>query len=79
MESLDGVIATLNNLGLGALDKIEKDLRSVRAELERRDLRDLVDKLDLCHRALTRGELQEFRRLRETIVSRLGHVRVKTG
>jgi hypothetical protein len=79
MESLDGVIATLNNLGLGALDKIEKDLRSVRAELERRDLQDLVEKLDLCHQALTRGELQEFRRLRETIVSRLGHVRVKTG
>jgi hypothetical protein len=78
MESLDIVIATLNNLGVGALDKIEADLRSVRAELERRQLAELVEKLDLCHRALTRGELQEFRRLRETLVSRLGHVRVKT-
>jgi hypothetical protein len=78
MESLDGVIATLNNLGVGALDKIEADLRAVRTELERRALADLVEKLDACHLALTRGELQEFRRLRETIVSRLGHIRVKS-
>ncbi|HEY7699822.1 MAG TPA: hypothetical protein VIE88_15475 [Vicinamibacteria bacterium] len=77
MGSLDEVIATLNQLGVGALEKIEKDLRGVRAELERRELRELVEKLDLCHLALTRGELQEFRRLRETIVSRLGHIRVK--
>jgi hypothetical protein len=77
MGSLDGVIATLNHLEVGALDKIEKDLRSVREELERRDLRDLVEKLDACQRALSRGELQEFRRLKETLVSRLGHVRVK--
>ena len=78
METLDSVIATLNNLGLGALDKIEADLRTVRLELERRELGELVEKLDLCHRALTRGELQEFRRLRETLVSRLGHIRVRT-
>lgn len=78
METLDSVIATLNHLGVGALDKIEADLRAVRAELERRQLPELVEKLDACHLALTRGELQEFRRLRETIVSRLGHIRVKT-
>jgi hypothetical protein len=78
VETLDSVIATLNHLGVGALDKIEADLRAVRTELERRELRELVEKLDACHLALTRGELQEFRRLRETIVSRLGHIRVKT-
>jgi hypothetical protein len=77
VETLDSVIATLNNLGMGALDKIEADLRTVRLELERRELGELVEKLDLCHLALTRGELQEFRRLRETLVSRLGHIRVK--
>jgi hypothetical protein len=78
VETLDTVIATLNNLGMGALDKIEADLRTVRHELERRELGELVEKLDLCHRALTRGDLQEFRRLRETLVSRLGHIRVKS-
>ncbi|MGH9320605.1 MAG: hypothetical protein ACRD21_07830 [Vicinamibacteria bacterium] len=77
MESLDTIIATLNQLGVGALDKIEADLRAVRAELERRELGELVEKLDACRRALGRGELEEFRRLRETMVSRLGHLRLK--
>jgi hypothetical protein len=77
MSPLDTAIATLNNLGVGALDKIEADLKAVRVELERLHLPELVEKLDACHRALTRGELQEFRKLRETIVSRLGHLRVK--
>ncbi len=71
------MIATLNNLGVGALDKIEADLGSVRKELERRNLGELVDKLDTCQKALSRGDLVEFRRLRETIVSRLGHLRSK--
>jgi hypothetical protein len=71
------VIATLNNLGVGSLDKIDSDLALVRAELERRQLTDLVERLDACRRALGRGELEEFRRQRETLVSRLGHVRSK--
>lgn len=77
METLDNLIATLNNLALGALDKIEADLAVVRDELERRELTDLVERLDLCRSALSRGELEEFRRHRETIVSRLGHLRLK--
>jgi hypothetical protein len=79
VETLDSVIAVLNNLGMGALDKIESDLQTVRVELERRQLPELVAKLDACRSALLRGELEEFRRLRETVVSRLGHLRTKTG
>jgi hypothetical protein len=79
LETLDSVIAVLNNLGMGALDKIETDLASVRAELDRRSLFELVGKLDDCRAALLRGELDEFRRLRETVVSRLGHLRSRTG
>jgi hypothetical protein len=77
LETLDSVIATLNNLGVGALDKIEADLGSVRKELERRGLKELVEKVDSCQKALFRGDLAEFRRLRETLVSRLGHLRQK--
>lgn len=77
MESLDSVIATLNNLAIGALDKIEAELAAVRKELARRELGELVEKLDSCQEALTRGDLAEFRRLRETLVSRLGHLRLK--
>ena len=76
-QSLDSLIATLNNLDVGALDKIAERLSEVREELERRALTELVAKIDDCRAALGRGELEEFRRLRATVVSRLGHVRLK--
>lgn len=78
MQSLDVVIATLNNLELGALDKIASDLRVVRVELERRSLEELSELAGRCLKALEGGDLAEFRRLRETLVSRLGHVRQKS-
>lgn len=79
MSKLDTVIATLNNLDVGSLDKIVEQLVSVREELERRELADLVEKVDSCRDALARGELEEFRRLRETVISKLGHLRVQAG
>lgn len=75
MDSLDTVIASLNNLNVGRLDSIADQLRSAREALEARGEAELVTKLDACRDALFRGELDEFRRLRETIVSRLGHLR----
>ncbi len=77
MFKLDSTIATLNTLEVGSLDKIGEQLVAVREELARHDLEDLVEKVDACRTALESGELEEFRRLRETIVSRLGHLRVK--
>ena len=77
MSKLDTAIATLNTLEVGSLDKIGAQLVAVREELARHNLEDLVDKIDACRSALENGELEEFRRLRETIVSRLGHLRVK--
>ena len=77
MFKLDSTIATLNTLEVGSLDKIGEQLVAVREELGRHNLEDLVEKVDACRAALESGELEEFRRLRETIVSRLGHLRVK--
>ena len=77
MFKLDSAIATLNTLEVGSLDKIGEQLVAVREELGRHNLEDLVEKVDACRTALESGELEEFRRLRETIVSRLGHLRVK--
>ena len=77
MSTLDASIATLNTLEIGSLDKISERLVAVREALVRHKLEDLVEKVDACKNALERGELDEFKRLRETIVSRLGHVRVK--
>ena len=77
MSKLDTAIATLNTLEVGSLDKISEQLLAVRAELETHQLGELVEKIDACRSALESGELEEFRRLRETVVSRLGHLRVK--
>lgn len=77
MSKLDNAIATLNTLDVGSLDKIDEQLRAVREELVGHGLDDLVEKVDGCRKALGSGDLPEFRRLRETVVSRLGHLRVK--
>ena len=78
MSKLDTVIATLNGLDVGSLDRIASQLQIVKEVLENEGLPELVDTTVACHQALMSGDLVEFRRLRETLVSRLGHVRVKT-
>ena len=75
MQSLSALIATLNTLKVGELGVVRDQLMDVRTELESRDLAELVSKLDECLAALGRGDLKNFRRLKETIVSRLGHLR----
>jgi len=75
MQELGALIATLNTLKVGELGAVRDQLLEVRTELERRDLAELVSKLDECHAALGSGDLKSFRRLKETIVSRLGHLR----
>ncbi len=75
MQELGALIATLNTLKVGELGAVRDQLLEVRTELERRDLAELVSKLDECRAALGSGDLKSFRRLKETIVSRLGHLR----
>jgi hypothetical protein len=75
MQDLGALIATLNTLKVGELEAVRAQLLDVRTELERRDLAELVSKLDECLAALGSGDLKNFRRLKETIVSRLGHLR----
>ena len=75
MQRLDSMIAALNTIELGDVAKIQALLLEVRQELERRELTELVSKLDQSLTALRQGDLQDFRRLKSTIVSRLGHLR----
>ena len=75
MQNVDSMIATLNTIEVGELKTIRDQLLEVRRELKRRDFGELVAKLDECLVALRRGDLKNFRRLKETIVSRLGHLR----
>ena len=75
MQSIDWMIATLNTIEVGELEGIQSELLEVRRELMQRELGELVDHLDVCLAALRRGALKNFRRIKETIVSRLGHLR----
>jgi hypothetical protein len=75
MQNLGALIATLNTLKVGELGTVRDQLMEVRTELKHRDLVELVSKLDECLAALDSGDLKNFRRLKETIVSRLGHLR----
>ncbi len=74
-SSVDSMIAALNTIEVGELKAIQDELLEVRRELKRREIDELVDKLDECLAALERGDLTNFRRIKETIVSRLGHLR----
>jgi hypothetical protein len=75
MNNVDALIATLNTIEVGEIDSIRTQLLDVREELGRRDLVDLVTTLDECLAALADADLKNFRRLKESIVSRLGHLR----
>ncbi len=75
LNSVDSLIATLNTIEVGEMDKLRARLLEVRVELDRRQLAELVEKLDESLAALSRGDLKNFRRLKESIVSRLGHLR----
>ncbi len=77
MQSFDALIATLNNLEMGELSRIDTALAAVRSELERRELAELVEKIDLSQAALRNGDLEEFKRLCATVVSKLGHLRTR--
>ena len=75
MRNVDGLIASLNAIQIGELESVESQLAEVQAALERDDLVELVTKLDECLTALSRGDVKNFRRIKESIVSRLGHLR----
>ena len=75
MRSVDSLIAALNSIDVGELGSIRDQLGEVRAELARLELEELVGRLDECLAALGRGDVKNFRRLKETVVSRLGHLR----
>ncbi len=75
LNNVDSLIATLNTIEVGEIGKIRNRLLEVHVELDRLRVVELVEKLDECLVALGRGDLKNFRRLKESIVSQLGHLR----
>ena len=74
-RSIDVLIAALNTLEVGELGRIQARIAEIREELQARGLSELIEKIDECRLELDRGNMKNFRRLKETIVSQLGHFR----
>jgi hypothetical protein len=69
------LILRLNNLGIGDLGVLRTRLGTIRNELVEMGQADLSARMDQAMKALADGEIDEYRRLVNQIVSRLGHVR----
>ena len=69
------LILRLNNLGIGDLGVLRTRLGTIRNELTEMGQPDLSVRMDQAMKALANGELDEYRRLVNQIVSRLGHLK----
>jgi hypothetical protein len=69
------VIVSLNSLGVGDLEGLQRKLAGAREEVVTRGETELADKLDEAAAALEDGRFADYRRLVSLVVSRLGHLR----
>jgi hypothetical protein len=69
------IIVSLNNLGIGDLDAMERKIEMARQEIRTSGHEELAGRLDEAVAALRRGQFGEYRRLLNLVVSRLGHLK----
>lgn len=72
---IDIILSTLNATELGTLDSVVAKFGQVRAELEALGEPELVERAGAAVAALQQGDLNEFKRLRAFLQSRVGHLR----
>jgi hypothetical protein len=73
--SLDRILATLNAAEVGSIDRIAERMRVVATDLRAIEQEDLAKKADDSVAALSRADVNEFKRLRAFIQSKVGHLR----
>ena len=69
------VIVSLNSLGVGDLETLQKKLSTARTAVSEHGERELAEKLAQASAALEDGRFAEYRRLLSLVVSRLGHLK----
>lgn len=69
------IIAELNSLTIGDLDLLRQRLESAARELEGLGQEELARKVVEARACLDRGEVAEYRRGVQNVVSKLGHVK----
>lgn len=68
-------IVSLNSLGVGDLEAIQKKLVVTRLALGEHGQAELAERVAEAAAALDRADLPEYRRLLNLVVSRLGHLK----
>lgn len=72
---IDIILATLNSADVGSLESLTAKMRDVELELRAIEQVELADRANDAERALMRGDVAEFRRLRAFLQSKVGHLR----
>jgi hypothetical protein len=72
---VDLLLSILNATDVGTLDSISAKLRQVQDELLEMDQPELAARANETIEALARGEVNEFRRGRAFLQSKIGHLR----
>ncbi len=70
-----GLIALLNSLSTGELDRLADKLTEAAEACERLGHHSLVERLEAGKKALQECDPREFRKQVQTVVARLGHLR----
>ncbi len=74
-ERIDALLSTLNATDVGTLDSVIAKLDQVARELDGLQQPELAARASEAVAALRRADLNEFRRLRAFLQSKLGHLR----
>ena len=73
--SIDALLSTLNATDVGTLDSIAAKLRDVKEQLEALGKTELAERAGLAVQSLSRGDVEEFKRSRAFLQSKIGHLR----
>lgn len=72
---IDIILSTLNATDVGSLEQIAGRMRDVELELRGIEQGDLAERAEEAVKALMRGDVPEFKRLKAFLQSKVGHLR----
>ncbi len=75
MKTASQLVAYLNAINVGDMDKIRAKLGEARRACIEIEQEELADKLVQAEQALDQADMKTYRKRVQTVISRLGHIR----
>ncbi len=75
MKTASQLVADLNAIKVGDMDKIRAKLGEARRACIEIEQEELADKLVQAEQALDQADMKTYRKRVQTVISRLGHIR----